>query len=107
MCILLINISSHLDDTEAKLKSDGYKCPQCAAKYCELPIECKVCSLTLVSAPHLARTFHHLFPVESFERTDGKNFDGHCYGCQKKFSDLDNYVSKEFSFKIKKKNKIK
>ncbi|EEB12286.1 TFIIH basal transcription factor complex p44 subunit, putative [Pediculus humanus corporis] len=84
----------HLDDSEVKLKSDGYKCPQCAAKYCELPVECKVCSLTLVSAPHLARTFHHLFPVQSFERFDGKNAEGYCFGCQKKFSEGDTYLYK-------------
>ena len=45
----------------------GYFCPQCRSKYCELPIECKVCSLTLVSAPHLARSYHHLFPLEAFK----------------------------------------
>ena len=45
----------------------GYFCPQCRSKYCELPVECKVCSLTLVSAPHLARSYHHLFPLEAFK----------------------------------------
>ena len=45
----------------------GYFCPQCRSKYCELPVECKVCSLTLVSAPHLARSYHHLFPLEGFK----------------------------------------
>ena len=30
-------------------------------------MECKVCSLTLVSAPHLARSYHHLFPLEAFK----------------------------------------
>ena len=28
---------------------------------------CHVCSLTLVSSPHLARSYHHLFPVPAFE----------------------------------------
>jgi len=45
----------------------GYFCPQCRSKYCELPVECRVCSLTLVSAPHLARSYHHLFPLEAFK----------------------------------------
>ena len=40
---------------------------QCQAKYCELPVECKACGLTLVSAPHLARSYHHLFPLPAFD----------------------------------------
>lgn len=46
---------------------NGYYCPQCQSKYCDLPIGCHVCGLTLVSAAHLARSFHHLFPVELFK----------------------------------------
>ncbi|OON20183.1 transcription factor ssl1, partial [Opisthorchis viverrini] len=34
--------------------------------YCELPVECSVCGLTLVAAPHLARAYHHLFPLDAF-----------------------------------------
>ena len=50
-----------------RLTSSGFLCPQCSAKYCELPVECRACGLTLVSAPHLARSYHHLFPLPSFE----------------------------------------
>ena len=32
----------------------------------ELPASCHVCGLTLVSSPHLARSYHHLFPVQPF-----------------------------------------
>lgn len=32
----------------------------------ELPSECHVCALTLISSPHLARSYHHLFPVPAF-----------------------------------------
>jgi transcription initiation factor TFIIH subunit 2 len=32
----------------------------------ELPSECHVCSLTLISSPHLARSYHHLFPVPTY-----------------------------------------
>jgi transcription initiation factor TFIIH subunit 2 len=31
-----------------------------------LPTDCVVCGLKLVLAPHLARSFHHLFPVPPF-----------------------------------------
>lgn len=58
----------HLDSkTSQGFSSSGYFCPQCKSKYCELPIECKACGLTLVSAPHLARSYHHLFPPEPFK----------------------------------------
>ena len=32
----------------------------------ELPADCVVCGLKLVLSPHLARSFHHLFPVAPF-----------------------------------------
>lgn len=50
-----------------ELRYGGYNCPKCLSKFCELPTECKVCNLTLVSSPHLARSYHHLFPVTLFE----------------------------------------
>lgn len=49
-----------------ELRYGGFHCPKCLAKFCELPTECKVCALTLVSSPHLARSYHHLFPVKSY-----------------------------------------
>ncbi|KAJ9588237.1 hypothetical protein L9F63_018401, partial [Diploptera punctata] len=83
------------DGEDSKLKSGGYFCPQCYSKYCELPVECKACGLTLVSAPHLARSYHHLFPVENFielEYKDVKEANELCYACQKKFADIDKHV---------------
>ena len=62
----------HLDTadcTTARISTAGYLCPQCSAKYCELPVECRGCGLTLVSAPHLARSYHHLFPLPPFQVT--------------------------------------
>eukprot|EP00897_Mesotaenium_endlicherianum_P002059 jgi/Mesen1/1881/ME000143S00930 len=44
-----------------------YTCPRCRARVCELPTECHVCGLTLVSSPHLARSYHHLFPIPPFQ----------------------------------------
>lgn len=48
------------------LARTAYTCPRCHAKVSELPMDCVVCGLKLVLAPHLARTFHHLFPVKPF-----------------------------------------
>lgn len=63
----------------------AYTCPRCRARVCELPTECHVCGLTLVSSPHLARSYHHLFPVPLFEEVNltlGKALPGVCFGCQ-------------------------
>ncbi|KAH9412961.1 General transcription factor IIH subunit 2 [Dermatophagoides pteronyssinus] len=83
----------HLDDgDEPKLTVSGYFCRQCNSKYCDLPVECKICGLTLLSSSHLARSYHHLFPVEPFSEllsSDsidiGSVNDGKCFGCLKQF----------------------
>ncbi|KAM3848821.1 general transcription factor IIH subunit 2 isoform 3-T3 [Vipera latastei] len=37
---------AHLENTnDPGLTLGGYFCPQCRAKYCELPVECKVCGI--------------------------------------------------------------
>ncbi|CAM6099589.1 unnamed protein product [Calypogeia fissa] len=73
---------------EVKLEG-AYTCPRCKARVCELPTECHICGLTLVSSPHLARSYHHLFPVPAFEevsqalQVNGKGgLSRHCYGCR-------------------------
>nr|KAF6355172.1 hypothetical protein mMyoMyo1_011368 [Myotis myotis] len=81
---------AHLDsNTEPGLTLGGYFCPQCRAKYCELPVECKICGLTLVSAPHLARSYHHLFPLDAFQEVPLEEYNGErfCYGCQGELKD--------------------
>ncbi|KIV86544.1 hypothetical protein PV11_02147 [Exophiala sideris] len=42
---------------------DGYLCSRCSTKVCSLPSECPVCGLTLILSTHLARSYHHLFPL--------------------------------------------
>ena len=75
----------------------SFVCPRCKAKQAELPTDCAVCGLKLVLAPHLARSFHHLFPVSPFSELsesptlrhmdDSKivvsscDCDSVCYGC--------------------------
>ncbi|XP_074581481.1 general transcription factor IIH subunit 2 [Curcuma longa] len=70
----------------------GYTCPRCKARVCELPTECRICGLTLVSSPHLARSYHHLFPVTPFNEVSSavpfkvsQKFAQTCYGCQQSF----------------------
>ncbi|XP_026997630.1 general transcription factor IIH subunit 2 [Tachysurus fulvidraco] len=82
---------SHLESSDGApgLSLGGYYCPQCRAKYTELPVECKVCGLTLVSAPHLARSFHHLFPLEAFQERPLEEHTGDrfCQACQGELKD--------------------
>ncbi|PKU85740.1 general transcription factor IIH subunit 2 [Dendrobium catenatum] len=73
---------------EAKI-GGGYTCPRCKARVCELPLECRICGLTLVSSPHLARSYHHLFPVTPFNDVSHtlpirlqQKFPQNCFGCQ-------------------------
>jgi len=51
----------------SELKSQGFLCPRCQAKVCDVPTDCDVCGLMIVSSPHLARSYHHLFPVKPFD----------------------------------------
>lgn len=45
---------------------EGYACTRCRTKVCRLPAECSVCGLTLVLSTHLARSYHHLFPLRGW-----------------------------------------
>ncbi|KAK0569750.1 hypothetical protein OC861_000586 [Tilletia horrida] len=69
----------------SKLRSAGYLCPRCGAKMCEVPTDCPICGLTIVMSTHLARSYHHLFPVPNFTAqrwTDvEKECEPACFSC--------------------------
>ncbi|KAK9805068.1 hypothetical protein WJX73_010881 [Symbiochloris irregularis] len=86
----------------AKLASAGFSCPRCKALVEELPCGCHVCGLTLVSSPHLARSYHHLFPLKPFQEmksvpsSTGTESDpitaqqvsaSYCFGCLRNLSE--------------------
>ncbi|CAO3629399.1 unnamed protein product [Cunninghamella echinulata] len=73
----------------SKLTLGGYMCPRCKSKVCELPSDCDVCGLTLVSSPHLARSYHHLFPVDNFEEIRQPGHLMNCYSCLAMFDKTD------------------
>ncbi|KAF3421330.1 hypothetical protein E2986_08302 [Frieseomelitta varia] len=89
---MAVCIHAENSDESVKLLSTGYLCPQCLSKHCELPVECRACGLTLVSAPHLARSYHYLFPVEPFKEVSYSGTPSTCYGCQKILSQKDKKV---------------
>lgn len=79
----------------------GFTCPRCKARVCELPSECRICGLTLVSSPHLARSYHHLFPISLFDEVPSLllNNPRHklpriCFGCQQSLLNPGKYFKK-------------
>jgi transcription initiation factor TFIIH subunit 2 len=82
-----------------RLKSGGFLCPRCQVKLCDVPTDCPVCGLTIVMSTHLARSYHHLFPVPNYEaiswtdlyRTEAAPKS--CYGCALTFEPLPPHFS--------------
>ncbi|KAF8455934.1 Ssl1-like-domain-containing protein [Terfezia claveryi] len=65
----------------------GYRCSRCTSKVCALPSDCPTCGLTLILSTHLARSYHHLFPLENWAEVPWKRAANstHCFGCQSPF----------------------
>jgi len=59
------------DGKASKLACTSYVCPRCFTKTADIPTQCNSCTLQLNSSSHIARSFHHIFPVPQFiEVTD-------------------------------------
>jgi transcription initiation factor TFIIH subunit 2 len=77
-----------------RLKSGGYLCPRCQVKLCDVPTDCPVCGLTIVMSTHLARSYHHLFPVANFAAVNwealsqAEDAPESCLGCAFTFESL-------------------
>ncbi|KAG0149074.1 hypothetical protein CROQUDRAFT_40536 [Cronartium quercuum f. sp. fusiforme G11] len=73
----------------SQLRSSGFICPRCGSKLCDVPTDCVICGLTVVSSPHLARSYRHLFPVANWKevtRTELSSKEtSSCFGCAKVF----------------------
>ena len=73
--LMMMGFPTRLPDTSpqslcvchSELKREGFLCPRCLAKVCDVPTDCDICGLMIVSSPHLARSYHHLFPVKPYE----------------------------------------
>lgn len=68
-------------DEGCLLQPGGYTCPRCRARVPELPSQCHVCGLSLVASPHLARSYHHLFPVKPFREVPAEELAAGGPGC--------------------------
>lgn len=65
-------------------------CPRCRSKVCELPADCPICGLKLISSPHIARSYHHLFPIPAFTELAGASTSlspetpsNQCHSCRR------------------------
>jgi transcription initiation factor TFIIH subunit 2 len=73
--LMMMGFPTRLPDTSppslcvchSELKSEGFLCPRCLSKVCDVPTDCDICGLMIVSSPHLARSYHHLFPVKPYK----------------------------------------
>ncbi|MEN2500084.1 MAG: General transcription factor IIH subunit 2 [Marteilia pararefringens] len=84
-----------------------YECPKCFANYCSIPIDCRICGLTLTSSIYIARSYQHLFPLQKlqqheFEEQDAAspNIEQFCFMCQQQFdlNTAQHYFTKDGAF---------
>ncbi|KAL1902145.1 hypothetical protein Cpir12675_000044 [Ceratocystis pirilliformis] len=70
-----------------KLFREGYMCTRCGCRVCRLPASCPSCGLTLILSTHLARSYHHLFPLKNFVEVSWADAARSisCYACQTPF----------------------
>lgn len=61
-----VEASPSLCACHSKPSCGGYLCSRCSSKVCGLPAECPACGLTLILSTHLARSYHHLFPLKNW-----------------------------------------
>ncbi|KAL9129264.1 MAG: hypothetical protein Q9217_002245 [Psora testacea] len=65
----------------------GYLCSRCQSKVCSLPTSCPACGLTLILSTHLARSYHHLFPLRNWREVSWSRASSSpsshkaCFGC--------------------------
>lgn len=76
-------------DAACQLVGGAYTCPKCLGKCAEIPTQCHVCSNTLIASSHLARSYHHLFPLMPFEevKMSAAQMAKGCAACCMPFSD--------------------
>lgn len=62
---------------------EGYLCTRCSTRVCRLPAECPACGLTLILSTHLARSYHHLFPLRNWVEVSWAEAKATkaCYAC--------------------------
>lgn len=92
--LLMMGFPSHTMDSfpslcacHSKPSRGGYLCSRCGSKVCALPAECPTCGLTLILSTHLARSYHHLFPLINWIEVPWKSASksSSCFACGVRF----------------------
>ena len=95
--LLMMGFPSRIVETSKSLcachslpSRGGYLCSRCSSKVCALPSTCPACGLTLILSTHLARSYHHLFPLRNWREVSWsralKKFEQRaCFGCMATF----------------------
>lgn len=83
----------HLCACHNRPTREGYACTRCGSLVCRLPSECPGCGLTLILSTHLARSYHHLFPLRnwvevSWSEARRRSRATCCYSCLAPFPDV-------------------
>lgn len=100
--LLMMGFPSRVTDPKPSLcachsrpTTGGYLCSRCSSKVCSLPITCPACSLTLILSTHLARSYHHLFPLQNWKTVSwsratspSQKHKERCFSCQSSFPPL-------------------
>lgn len=70
-----------------KPSREGYNCTRCGSRVCRLPAECPACGLTLILSTHLARSYHHLFPLRNWVEVSWSDAarSAACFSCLSTF----------------------
>lgn len=86
----IVEASKSLCACHSRPTRGGYLCSRCSSKVCALPSTCPACGLTLILSTHLARSYHHLFPLRNWAEVSWARASKHsdqpaCFGCQTPF----------------------
>uniref|UniRef100_A0AC35TMJ8 General transcription factor IIH subunit n=1 Tax=Rhabditophanes sp. KR3021 TaxID=114890 RepID=A0AC35TMJ8_9BILA len=72
----------------------GYLCIKCGARYCSVPVECRICHSLLASAPLLTKAFTNMLPLKAFQ--EAKVSSGSiCFSCTREMVDEMAYQCRE------------
>ena len=83
----IVETHASLCACHSKLTKGGYLCSRCTSKVCSLPTDCPACGLTLILSTHLARSYHHLFPLRNWIEVPWRRASRsrECFACQAPF----------------------
>lgn len=98
------DVEPTLCSCHSKLVYGGYICPNCKSRVCNLPTVCPCCDLMLILSTHLARSYHHLFPLKLFQEVKpaAEYKSTNCFSCRSEFPNSGILIGREDEHSSKK-----